>query len=1027
MMTMRETPRPSSESYAKESKFGYPGIGQHEFTVGGSEENEPSASEVLEGGLSNSEHIDDVDVNTGNFDFNEPDKGGRSGDGHYDKPVTTESTPACVEGGDLTPELMLKIQACFDNPTYAHKHSLILDLVDEVKSFEVAVEQLLKLAESNVVYSDLAFSLIRNTLQYYTTPNEFPVERIREIQKQTTNDMQWQDFEAFVKLREDVFDMKKYQSHDARYIISIIGKDICFDIKKTRSLAIEFMSVDEDCRYQMLGAVYDGLCKMYANYPGEKEPPIAVEMFEEYERMDNMELIESLNPGYAYNLVMEYIRENSLFHDDDVVRSMLTEIHLSEPEIHKKLTTVIADNIDAYQYAGSLVEMQSKYPYDTSHYLQSYVFPDLSREARSRHSEDLDQRHNFLLNCSSLAVKKRLLMFSPEGDVLGITKQLPESKKKIDVTTALKMSTFLLDDNQPRKITAVATALAFFDDLPKDLQEEVWQITTQAHPDLDWQRYFAPEAPYSFETAVWCAEEVARYFPDNLYDKIGIHINTILATGMKELPFVDFEEVSTVAKEMEEEFGKETFDAEQMQKTFKTMNFQTVVLLKEDAGVDFNEMSLREFFILLNILQKNKQGKGFKKIKTLLGGDKTQEQKTNRLRSLLALELDANMEDVILKIETDLRAEVSDKVFAKFSELASTIGNVDSVLKQNINSHEDGPRIIARIKKTILQKANDLLMHSYEVLNGLDFQYQMSLAAGVVDRSFDENSDEYWEREFKKMEQEEIQKLEDGIEQIRVDNTVFTAAFSTLRKEGFIAEGGDVDLLSSALFETIEPLKLSSDDKQRMLQIFDENWAQESPDFKMKVRSGLEASFDSEKTKFYVLRHNSRVVGYARADDQSEGLEPHMHFGSFNVDKSYKDSRIGEFIYKELIAQSVKRYDRVEADCDPKSDISKFYLRDFVATEYYLAGGVKPSLHIVYDKEQYGKTAYSNLDEQRIIEHAESASYKSGDVVMRVIEYDDNFPELNKGKILTRYFKSKQTGKTYGVFEQYQVPLKKAS
>jgi len=941
--------------------------------------------------------------------------------------IAKEPTPSPEQGGTFTPEIRQKIQICLEDPTYANKHSLILDIVAEAKSFDVAIDQLLKFVKEDPLYTDLAFSLIRNTLQYYTTPNEFPVERMREIQRQTTNDIQWQDFKALVKLREEIFDVSKYSSHDARYIVSILGKDICFNIEKTRSLAIEFMYEDNDCRYRMLGTLYDALCEMYSNYIGEQNPPLAVEELEKYEHMENEELIKSLHPGYAYNLVMEHIRENSFFHNDETVRSILEEIHLSEAEIHEKLTHIIANDMSAYQYAGSLIEMQSKYPYDTSHFLKSYVFPNLSDEARSRHTGDFDQQHNFLLNCSSLQVKKRLLMFSPEGDVLGITKQLSEATKEIDVTTALKMSTFLLDGKHPQKVTAVATALTFFDDLPTDLQEEVWQITTSAHPDLDWQKYFAPEVPYSFETAMWCAEEVARYFPDDLYNKIGAHINTVLATGMKELPFVDFEEVSTIVTEMEEEFGKETFDAEQMQKIFKMINFQTVALLKEEAGVDFNETSLREFFILLNILQKNKQGKGFNKIKTLLGGEKSQEQRTNRLKSLLALELDADMEDVILKIETDLNAGVSDKIFAKFSELASTIRDVDSILKQNISSHKDSPRIIARIKKTILQKANELLTHSYEVLKGLDFQHQQSHGSGILDRSFDENSDEYWEKEFKKMEKEEIQKLEAGIEQIRVDNVVFTSAFRTLRTEGVIAEGGDVELLSSASFESVPSSKLSTVDMRHMLEIFDKNWAQEPTEFSTKVRSGLEASFNNPKTSFYVLRHNDEVIGYARVDDRSDAQEPHMYFGSFNVDDSYGGSKIGEFIYKELIKQSVKKYDRVEADCDPNSDISKFYLRDFVATEYYLAGGVKPSFHIVYDKEQYKNTAYSNLSEQKIIEHAESASYKSGDVTIRTIEPNDQFPELSVGRILTRYFNSRPTGKTYGVFELHRIPLKKAA
>lgn len=119
----------------------------------------------------------------------------------------------------------------------------------------------------------------------------------------------------------------------------------------------------------------------------------------------------------------------------------------------------------------------------------------------------------------------------------------------------------------------------------------------------------------------------------------------------------------------------------------------------EQSGAFTPEIRQKIQICLEDTTYANKQGEGFNKIKTLLGGEKSEEQKTNRLKSLLALELNADMEDVILKIETDLSARVSDKIFAKFAALASTIRDVDSLLKQNINSHEDRLRITAKIKK----------------------------------------------------------------------------------------------------------------------------------------------------------------------------------------------------------------------------------------------------------------------------------------------------------------------------------------
>ena len=119
--------------------------------------------------------------------------------------ATEELSFTTDEDTTFTPEIRQKIQLCLDDPSYINKHSLILDLNAEVESFDIVIDQLLKFFKTAPLYADLVFSLIRTTLQYYTTPNEFPVDRIREIQTLTTNDLQWQDAFAMEFLKH-----KKY-------------------------------------------------------------------------------------------------------------------------------------------------------------------------------------------------------------------------------------------------------------------------------------------------------------------------------------------------------------------------------------------------------------------------------------------------------------------------------------------------------------------------------------------------------------------------------------------------------------------------------------------------------------------------------------------------------------------------------------------------------------------------------------------------------------------------------------------------
>lgn len=342
----------------------------------------------------------------------------------------------------------------------------------------------------------------------------------------------------------------------------------------------------------------------------------------------------------------------------------------------------------------------------------------------------------------------------------------------------------------------------------------------------------------------------------------------------------------------------------------------------------------------------------------------------NGIRSFLSMEFDRDMGHHVM--ENIAASPKADEILALYNHLIIAGRKTVSELRDKIS-----PEVADKLESNLLRRAKD------------------TLASDISDDA-----------------------VLQALEKIRVENAIFTTAFRTLRTEGEITEAEDVALMEAASFESVPSTILPPSDRAKMLKIFDAFWNSEPIEFSSKVRAGLEASFSRPETSFFVLRHNGEIVGYARVDDKQDSAEPHMYFGSFNVDESYSGAKIGEVIYRELIKQSILKYDRIEADCDPYSDISKFYLRDFVATEYYLAEGVKPSLHIVYDKEEHSRAVGPTMTQQEVIQHAELGNYTSGEVIIREIGAQDEFPELDSGMILTRYLSSQDTGNTYGVFEK---------
>ena len=330
-------------------------------------------------------------------------------------------------------------------------------------------------------------------------------------------------------------------------------------------------------------------------------------------------------------------------------------------------------------------------------------------------------------------------------------------------------------------------------------------------------------------------------------------------------------------------------------------------------------------------------------------------------------------------------------------------------LIERVNESEKGSNIINLYNNLVIGTRNAIKELGEEVPPEVKNKLENNLMKRAKDILASDLSDE-----------ETLKQLE----QVREDNIIFTSSFITFTKEGLLKKGEDIELLRSASFESVSPSDLSPTDRRIMLKIFDQNWKNEKEEFVSKIRSSLERSFSNPRSTFLTLRHNNKVVGYARSDDNTDTDEAHIYLGSFNVDTSYQNSKIGGFIHKNLIMESLKKHNRIEADCDPYSDESKYYLRDFVATDFYLAEDVKPSFRIVFDKEKFQKTTYSHLSEEEIIQYAKSNDLKNGEIVIREIDDNDQFKELSEGMVLTRYFDSKQTGKTYGVFEKEQIILK---
>jgi hypothetical protein len=182
---------------------------------------------------------------------------------------------------------------------------------------------------------------------------------------------------------------------------------------------------------------------------------------------------------------------------------------------------------------------------------------------------------------------------------------------------------------------------------------------------------------------------------------------------------------------------------------------------------------------------------------------------------------------------------------------------------------------------------------------------------------------------------------------------------------------------------------------------YDENYKSiEDQEFKTEVRASLENAFSNPNTVFNILRDKGRIISFNRFDTlrDFEGREV-TYFGSFNADTTY--SGVGSVMLEKTLKERLGDKRPMMAHCDPKQPISKKYIESgFIATGFYTIAG-KPSFEIWRTEDTRSRFASKNETQKKLLQ-----SIEMGNPVydIRKQNKQETYPELNDGKILTRYF-----------------------
>lgn len=224
---------------------------------------------------------------------------------------------------------------------------------------------------------------------------------------------------------------------------------------------------------------------------------------------------------------------------------------------------------------------------------------------------------------------------------------------------------------------------------------------------------------------------------------------------------------------------------------------------------------------------------------------------------------------------------------------------------------------------------------------------------------------------------------------------------------------GNIEKLSSS--------ELNTNDQDQMRTLQKANYEAMYPsiadaDFKGAVFNSLEQSFKNTDTTFQVLRDDGKIVSYNRFDLMRDKVGKEIsYFGSFNADPAY--SGVGGVMLEETIKQKLKDGRPMMAHCDPLQPITKKYIEDgFVATDFIDFHG-----HADFEIWRSKDSSTYFESKNKSIEELLDPTFDSESIVVREKSTSESYPELQQGKVLTRYFTHQE--KTYLIFETLPVTL----
>lgn len=303
-------------------------------------------------------------------------------------------------------------------------------------------------------------------------------------------------------------------------------------------------------------------------------------------------------------------------------------------------------------------------------------------------------------------------------------------------------------------------------------------------------------------------------------------------------------------------------------------------LIESDLGISLRLIPLRSQIYFLQYLAEQDDS-GFQRLRNALIKNKGQAKPL--IISFLASAEGEGRGEAILKIAESGNPKISEIVFKKYNEIADATDTIERYITENIPSLQANPENISAIRKTLLQKADTLLISSAETIT-LD----------------------------------SANNIAEHLAQIRANILLFGATFKAASEQGPVA----FEDIRDTEMEVVNATEISPADREEMLEIFKKTHANQEEKLRTSGIEEFKEKLSSPDTRFYILKHDGQITAFIRFDNLKNG---NINSGSFNVNLTIQGSAIGKALLKTSLGREGATHDIEGSVKVDELTLRKFY------------------------------------------------------------------------------------------------------